>query len=113
MSFPGYIKRSTGYRYPQGMIGVPASECYSSLAAYGTHGAVSGIKAPTPVSVVPMIFNKLGPGHEIPKNPGQYPTQYNYPGRSSLPKNRGPYITINQACQKPQYNQMYSDRRHL
>jgi hypothetical protein len=103
MSFPDYVKRSSGYRYPNGLIGVPESECYSSLAVYGNNGAVSGIKAPTPVTSVPMIFNKLGQGHKIPKNPGRAP----------LPKKWTPYITINQTCQKPQYNQMYSNRRNL
>ena len=108
MSFPDYSKH-TGYRYPKGLIKVPASECYSNLIAYGVHGAVNSIKAPQPVSLVPNLFNKLGRGHHIPKNPHHY----NYPGRSPLSKNCGPYVTMNQACQKSEFNPMYYDRRNL
>ena len=113
MSFPDYITRSTGYHYPYGLISPPASECYSNLAAYGVHGAVSGIKAPTPVSLVPIVFNKLGSGHKIPPNPHHYPTQYNYPGQSPLVSNCSPYLNMNQQCGKSEFNQMYHNRRHL
>ena len=113
MSFPDYIVKQTGYQYPSGVVIPPASECYSNLAAYGVHGAVSGIKAPKPVSVVPSVLNKLGTGHKIPKNPHHYPTQYNYPGQSPLTKNCGPYLRMNQQCSKSEFNQMYADRRHL
>ena len=117
MSFPDYsqnfVAKSTGYQYPYGVISPPANECYSSLAAYGVHGAVSGIKVPTPVSVVPGIFNKLGTGHKIPKNPLHYRTQYNYPGQSPLPNNCRQYLHMNQQCGKSEFNQMYSNRRHL
>lgn len=113
MSFPDYIVKNTGYKYPNGVVVPPASECYSSLVSYGVHGAVSGIKAPTPVSVVPLVFNKLGSGHKIPPNPVNYQTRYNYPGQSPLKRNCAPYVSINQQCGKSEFNQMFHDRRHL
>lgn len=117
MSFPDYatnaVAARTGYQYPYGVISPPASECYSNLGAYGVHGAVSGIKAPTPVSLVPIVFNKLGGGHKIPPNPHHYPTQYNYPGQSPLVSNCSPYLNMNQQCGKSEFNQMYHNRRHL
>jgi hypothetical protein len=113
MSFPQYVTRSTGYQYPHGLVTPPASECYSNLAAYGVHGAVSGIQAPTPVSAFPTVFSKLGTGHKIPPNPHHYQTTYNYPGVSPPPKNCGPYLSMNQTCGKSEFNQMFNDRRHL
>jgi len=113
MSFPDYVLKNTGYKYPYGVVSPPSNECYSSLAAYGVHGAVSGIKAPTPVSLVPNVFNKLGNGHKIPKNPHNFRTQYNYPGDSPRVNNCKPYLSMHQQCGKSEFNQMFHDRRHL
>lgn len=100
MSFPDYVLKNHA-RYPNGVIIPPDSSCYSNLAAYGVHGAVSGIVAPTPVSLVPIIFNKLGNGHAMPKQPKHQPREWN----SST------YHTLNQTCPKSEFNQMFSDRR--
>ena len=112
MSFPDYDSRQCKRQYPYGVVNPLVSSCYSSLAAYGVHGEVKGIVAPTPVSVVPIVFNKLGHGHPYSAPARNYRTVYNYPNHAPLTKNCRPYVTMNQPCSKGEFNQMYNDRRH-
>ena len=113
MSFAEYIMKTRAadraFLYPYGFIARPVSSCYSNLAAYGVNGAVSGIKNPTPASVVPQIFNKLGSGHQYSSPPRNYPSQYNYP--NSCPKKNNPYRSINQSRKPSEFDRMFYDRR--
>ncbi len=115
MSFPDYIVKNSQYTFPSGVINPPTSSCYSSLAAYGVHGAVSNIKAPTPVSVVPMILNKLGNGHKKMSRTHHthHGTHRTHHVTNRPSHNCTPYLTVNQQCTKSEFNQMFDDRRHL
>ena len=105
MSF--YSQNCNNYTYPNGVIDTPTSECYSSLAAYGVQGAVSGIVAPRPVTGVPPMINKLGP---TLANPVPWPkVHYNQSIHKSV--DCSPYAKFSQSCQKTAFQQMFDTRR--
>ena len=93
--------------YSYGIIKPPTSSCYSNLSSYGVNGAVKGIVAPTPVSAIPGLFSVLGSGHSFAKPAKHYPTRFNYPNVSPLPKNCSRYLTMSQSCEG-EFDQMYS-----
>ena len=104
MSFPDYCSDSVQYKYPHGIIPPSQSQCYSNLISYGVHGAVSKINPPTPVTLVPTIFNELGPGHNI---------NYHIPS-SKKPCKRQPYVSVNQTHQgvHSEFNKMFYKKRN-
>jgi hypothetical protein len=90
---------SGSVHFPWGVIEPSPQSCYSSLAGYGTHGAVDGIVAPRPTSLIPAILRKLGPNHV------QMRKLTNIPSVSSCP----PYATLGEhtTCPKEEFRHMY------
>lgn len=72
--------------------GTSASKCYSNMENYGSHGRWRPIVPPTPVSIVPNLFNILRP-HNMPASGLR-------PSNDHSRQQCGGYKTLDGTCRK-------------